>query len=269
MTQLNSIKFCILASGSRGNCIWIEGGDTALLVDCGLSGKETMRRIAAAGLDKEKIKAVIVSHEHRDHIQGAGILSRKLKIPVYLNEKTYKAAKEQLGTITRVSFDTGSFFQLGDFRIHPFSVSHDAADTVGFTFYCNGVKLGLATDLGTATNLVKERLAGSNGLILEFNHDPKMLWEGPYPWETKRRVQGRTGHLSNEDSAELLNQLAHLNLRQVVAAHLSQTNNHPDLALEQVRAALKSWRNSNFTAAEQDSPTDVFELHHPDDSESG
>lgn len=251
------IRFCVLSSGSKGNAIWVESGGRALLVDAGLSGKELVRRMNLAGLDPARLEGILVTHEHRDHVHGVGVMARRFKIPVYINEATMIAADYLLGPVRPVLFRTGADTEIAGLNVHPFSISHDSADPVGFTFENSGSRLGLATDLGVATNLVRERLAGCHGLILESNHDLKMLMEGPYPWETKRRVKSRHGHLSNEDAAELLASLAHSGLSQVVLAHLSQTNNLPELALECVGSAVSGLP---LTAARQDEPGPVVEL---------
>ena len=254
------IRFCVLASGSRGNSVWVESDGAAVIVDNGLSGKAFKQRVALAGLDIRRLKAIIVSHEHRDHILGVGVLARMMKLPVYLNEATYKQAESGLGRIHVVPFVTGVDLRIGHLAIHPFSISHDAADTAAFTFQSGSAKLGLATDLGTATALVKRRLAGCDALILEANHDPDMLRNGPYPWEIKRRVRGRQGHLSNQDAAELLAGLVHSGLRHVVLAHLSQTNNLPDLALETVGAVQSDRTGFRLEAASQDQPGSLVEI---------
>lgn len=258
-----ALRFCLLASGSKGNAIWVEGADQAVLIDSGLAGKELKRRLATAGLDIQKLQAIIVSHEHRDHIQGVGVLARSLHLPVYLNAPTRKQAETLLNKVETQLFRTGSDFVIGSLTIQPFAVSHDCADPVGFTFVRNGIKLGLATDLGVATRLVQQRLSGCHALILEANHDPQMLIDGPYPWELKQRVRSRHGHLSNFDTAELLAAVSHSRLQHVVLAHLSETNNHPDLALETVRAAFSAAPPElNLSAASQDQPGQVFEISH-------
>ena len=247
-----NIRVCTLASGSKGNCIFIEGrptgseaGSTKILVDAGLSLRETKARLNAVGVSPEEISAVIISHDHRDHVQGLGPLARGLNIPVYITEKTWKIVRPWQGRSTGggngykvIEFEAGTTFEIGGITVEPFSTPHDAADPVGFCFYAGNVKMGLATDLGYATKLVTERLKGCNLLLLESNHDPVMLKDGPYPWHIKQRVAGKEGHLSNEDSAALLSTLLHPGLRHVTLAHISQTNNLPRLAYESAREAL-------------------------------
>ena len=229
------------------------------MIDSGLSFKELKRRMALAGLEPSRLSAVLVSHEHRDHISGVGPAARSLKIPVYINPSTSRHASRIIGPVSARNLQTGRDLELGPLRIHPFSLSHDAADPVGFILEYDGVRLGLATDLGTTTALVREHLSGCRALIVEANHDYDRLMDGPYPWHLKQRVRGRRGHLSNEDSAELLSVVSHGGLSQVVLAHLSEVNNLPELALECV---AQVWSNSGptLTCARQDAPSPVFDI---------
>jgi phosphoribosyl 1,2-cyclic phosphodiesterase len=237
--RTGKLSVCVLASGSRGNAIHIDDGETALLIDAGLSGVELQRRMDQKGLNPKNITAILVSHEHSDHIQGVGVLSRRFKLPVYINEGTRLATGSSLGKLTTVkSFTCGHTFSVDSLTIHPFSISHDAEDPAGFTIGSNGCKVGIATDLGIVTGVVKTHLTACNILIIEANHDPKMLIDGPYPWPLKQRIQGRSGHLSNADTAELLQQLLHENLSHVILAHVSEENNTPEKALQTVEEAL-------------------------------
>ncbi len=234
------MKITPLASGSSGNAFLIEGNGSALLVDAGLSGKQMQERLGKAGFDPAALDGIIVSHGHSDHIKGVGVLSRKYKIPVWMNRGTWNIAEQSLGRLHSLDFfETGRFFQLGPFRIHPFSVPHDCADPVGFRFSMGTCRLGIATDLGTVTGLVATVLADLQILVLESNHDPTMLRDGPYPWELKQRVRGRLGHLSNFDTAHLLQRIFSDELQTVILAHMSQTNNRAELALDCARASLK------------------------------
>ncbi len=173
---------CSLGSGSSGNATYISDGRTSVLVDAGFSGIEIEKRMKSIGALAEKLNGIIVTHEHSDHIKGAGILSRRYKLPVYISKQTHKAANDKLGNLEKVYyFDCGSEFNIGGLKVHPFPISHDAADPAGFTIRKNGTKLGIATDLGIATALVKERLKGSSLVIVEANHDPDMLIKAPIP----------------------------------------------------------------------------------------
>lgn len=235
------LSVCALGSGSKGNAVFISGGDSAVLVDAGLSGIELERRMAAKGLSPDMLSAVVVTHEHTDHIKGAGILSRRFDIPLYLNQKTMQAASKKLGAIEgAMNFKCGVPFHIGDLKIDPFSISHDAADPSGFTLEHGGVKMGLATDLGVATHLVKTHLKGCSLLYLEANHDPDMLNNGPYPWYLKQRVKSRLGHLSNAAAGDLVNDIRDNALCHVILAHLSHENNTPEIALQTFQERLNT-----------------------------
>lgn len=233
------ITICMLSSGSKGNSIYISDGITSVLIDAGLSGVEIERRMKSKGLSPENLDAIIVSHEHADHIHGVGVLSRRFALPVYLSHKTYKAASSFLGRIEVVrTFECGMNFKINDISFHPFSISHDAEDTAGFTISQNSTKIGIATDLGIATTMVKEHLKKCSVLILEANHDPDMLANGPYPWPLKQRIKSRTGHLSNEQSKALLQEIQHDNLEHVILSHISETNNTHQKAISVVGQAI-------------------------------
>jgi phosphoribosyl 1,2-cyclic phosphodiesterase len=238
----DSLVLCVLASGSKGNSIFISDGSASLLIDAGLSGIEIERRLKFRGLSPENLDAIIVSHEHSDHIQGVGVLSRRFNLPVYLSHKTNQTASSKIGCIHKTkNFECGTTFDIKNFKIHPFSISHDAEDPAGFTIEQNKRKIGIATDLGIATAMVKEHLKGCDLLVLEANHDPDMLANGPYPWPLKQRIKGRTGHLSNRESKDLLME---------VKAHLSEKNNTPEKALNIVGQALNN-SNTRLSVATQ------------------
>ncbi|BBO76453.1 MBL fold metallo-hydrolase [Desulfosarcina widdelii] len=235
-----SVSVCVLASGSRGNAIYVSDGRTAILIDAGLSGIEIQRRMAAKGLDPGGLDAILVSHEHADHIQGVGVLSRRFGLTVHISDATREASQSALGKLAAIHpFTCGRNFPIGDLVVHPFSISHDAVDPAGFTIRCNGSKVGVATDLGIATSVVKTHLQSCDILILEANHDDRMLIDGPYPWPLKQRIRGRSGHLSNEDAASLLDGLRHDRLAHVILAHLSEENNTPDIAREAIETVLQ------------------------------
>lgn len=237
------LSVCALASGSKGNCLFVSDGDTSLLIDAGLSGVEIERRLAVHDIDPRSLTAIVISHEHQDHIRGAGVIARRYQLPVYISRETCRAAQSGLGKIEdRHFFECGCGFHIGSLDIHPFSLSHDAADPAGFTFSRDDVKIGLATDLGVVTAMVKENLKGCRLLILEANHDPDMLIQGRYPWPVKQRIKGRTGHLSNNDTRQLLFELTHDRLAHVVLAHLSDENNTCEKALSMVGQALETSR---------------------------
>lgn len=234
------LQICVLASGSSGNSIYISDGSTSLLVDAGLSGVEIERRLESRELDPNNLSALLVTHEHSDHSQGVGVLSRRFKLPVYISKKTKEAAPQIGQLYDQVHFQCGYSFNIGNLVIHPFSISHDAIDTSGFTIEQNGLKVGIATDLGIATSMVKEHLKECTALIIEANHDPDMLINGPYPWPLKQRIQSRVGHLSNKDSNDLINEIKHERLKHVILAHLSETNNTPYIAAKTVVKSLQN-----------------------------
>jgi phosphoribosyl 1,2-cyclic phosphodiesterase len=258
--QNDTVRLCVLASGSRGNAVYISDGADTVLFDAGLSGIELERRMHSRNIDPTAIGTIVVSHEHSDHIQGVGVMARRFGARVCLSRRTHVAAEKTLGKIARLGyFQCGTPFKAGGFNIHPFSTSHDAADPAGFTVTRNGCKIGIATDLGIATELVKTHLANCSALVLEANHDPKMLEEGPYPWPLKQRISSRNGHLSNEASRRLLARLIHPGLQHVILAHLSEQNNSPDVALATVGQSL---RGTPFTlsVARQDVCTRVYDV---------
>jgi phosphoribosyl 1,2-cyclic phosphodiesterase len=259
-TDADKLVVCVLASGSKGNAIFISDGSTNILLDAGLSGKEIQRRMILAGLSLKTLTAIIVSHEHTDHLKGVGILSRKYHLPVYISNKTLQAASDQLGKIHQTEcFECGTSLKVRTLCLRPFSISHDAADPAGFTVLKNNVKLGIATDLGVATTLVKTHLKGCKALILEANHDLDMLMKGPYPWPLKQRVKSRSGHLSNRDSARLVKELCHDNLSWVILAHMSEANNTAEKALSEIGLALNGTR-THLTVAEQHRPGKLYKL---------
>ena len=232
--ERGTLSVCVLASGSKGNSVYLSDGETSILIDAGLSGKAIETRMKERGLEPANLSAILVTHEHTDHIQGVGVLSRRHGVPVFITAETLKAAP-QLGKLHEVvPIEGGLDFSIGDLAIHPFSISHDAADPVGFTVRKDGHKIGIATDLGIATGMVRTHLRDCSILVLEANHDPEMLINGPYPWHLKQRIKGRHGHLSNPDTRELLEEIRHGNLKHVVLAHLSETNNTPHTAHETI-----------------------------------
>jgi len=228
--------FSVLGSGSKGNSVYIESGKTSILIDAGFSGKEIGARLQSIGRRIEDLDALVVTHEHHDHLHGVGVLSRRCNIPVFSNYGTIRGGEKLLGSLFKhTEFGTGETFQLQDFQIRTFSVSHDAADPVGFIIGNGQVTLAYCTDTGKVSRLIGQRLMGCNGLILEFNHDPQMLKDGPYSLALQRRVRSDHGHLANEAAADFLQSLLHDQLKYVILAHLSATNNHPELAMKAAR----------------------------------
>lgn len=233
------MKICTLASGSKGNCLFLETGGVRLLIDAGLSLREITARLLASRIAPDSIHAVLVTHEHGDHIRSVGSLARRYKIPVLVSYATRQTAERYLQKTELLEFETGYSFTFRDILIDPFPVSHDCCDPVGFVLESAEGKAGTATDLGMVTRLVREKLRGCRALNLESNHDPEMLLNGPYPWNLKQRIKSRHGHLSNQESLELLHDLAHEGLEALVMAHLSEVNNHPDKVAETTASFLK------------------------------
>jgi phosphoribosyl 1,2-cyclic phosphodiesterase len=259
------MQFCVLGSGSKGNATYIRAGATAILIDGGFSGIELQRRLAAIGVDFASIGAILVTHEHNDHIRGVPVLSRRGNIPVFANPATYSAAGSNLNQLHRYQeFDTGTTFHFQDLSVHPFSVSHDTSDPVGFVITDGCHTIGYCTDTGRVTRLMQHRLAGCHGLILESNHDPEMLRNGPYPPYLKQRVQGKHGHLANHEAAAFLRDLVHDGLRHIVLAHISETNNQPQIAhATTMRVLATNGRGPEVSTAPQDRPTSLFTLGEP------
>lgn len=237
--------FCPLASGSKGNCTLFKSRKAKILIDAGLSGKSTTSLLAMIGVDVKEIDAILISHEHSDHIAGLRVLAFKLGIPVFANAETAKGIYSAFGELPQFKiFTTGESFRFNDIEIHPFSVQHDTPDPVMFTLKTDGVKVGICTDLGYPTTLVKNHLKECDHLILESNHEPSMVHASSRPIIYKQRVLGRSGHLSNESCAELLDEVFHPGLRNVFLAHLSQECNSPQTALDKVKARLGEKVNS-------------------------
>jgi phosphoribosyl 1,2-cyclic phosphodiesterase len=306
------VRFTVLASGSKGNSTVVSGGRTRILVDSGLSCRELFRRMRQAGEDPETLDAIIITHEHQDHINGLAVTARKLRIPVYFTEPTHRAwmrwltprkqmtyaqwleqcrkqaaerqaeanaaaeegepdepeaeaaladdrievqasaeavaeppsRKEDPTWLPAVEyFEAGRAFTIGDIAVSPFTIPHDAADPVGFVFQSEGMRLGFATDLGYIPPNVKAQLRGVDLLLLESNHDLEMLRDGPYPWSVKQRVLSRVGHLSNDAAAEFLASEYDGQATYVVLAHLSESNNLPELARVSADRALNGRAN--------------------------
>ncbi|PLX74296.1 MAG: MBL fold metallo-hydrolase [Desulfuromonas sp.] len=256
------MRYCLLASGSKGNAAIIESGNTRLLVDAGLSLRELQRRMQEVGVDAASLDAVLISHEHSDHVRGLGPLQRRFGLPVYLHAglHTCLADKDLPGGVQE--FETGCRWQLGELEVEAFPVTHDAMAPVGFTFSSEVGKVGIATDLGIATRLVEQHLHGCRALVLEANHDEEMLRDGPYPWPLKQRVRSSHGHLSNTAASQLLDKLLWDGLESITLAHLSESNNLPDLACRAIGAMLEGQNlcSPALMVASQHQPTNWVEL---------
>jgi phosphoribosyl 1,2-cyclic phosphodiesterase len=258
----------MLASGSRGNCAIVASSRTRILVDAGISCRETFKRMKSLGMspgttspvsaspcnDPHSLSAILITHEHADHIYGLARLAKKLRIPVFMTGATHQAwvralrnqdgERPQLEKLER--FESGHRFQVGNIEVKPFTIPHDAADPVGFTFRAEGIKVGFATDLGYVPPSVRDNLRGCDVLVMESNHDLEMLRVGPYPWSVKQRVMSRVGHLSNLALADFFSSDYDNSATFVVLAHLSVENNHPEIARREAEKALAA-RGSLFS----------------------
>ena len=233
------MKFCVLASGSKGNATYLESGETRILIDAGMSGIELQRRLSGIGVELFSIDAILVTHEHNDHVHGVGVLSRRAHIPVYANPATFSAASRTFRKLVSSNeFETGVSFQIRNLEIHPFAISHDARDPVGFRVSDGRVSFGYCTDTGKVSQLIRHRLASCKGLVLESNHDIEMLQNGTYPPYLKQRIRSSQGHLDNDEASLFLKELLHEKLEHVVLAHLSEENNDPEIAYQSAMAAL-------------------------------
>ncbi len=254
------IRFSLLSSGSKGNCLFISSPDAKIIVDSGLSVRELQRRLSTLGEDLDGLKAIFVTHEHHDHVSGVGVLARRLGVPIYMTEGTRRSLPKTVGKIADIrEFESGDSIEVDGLTLNSFSISHDAADPVSYTVRSDNAQLGIATDLGHAPNLVKTRLAGSNALILESNHCPDMLRTGPYPEFLQQRIRSRHGHLSNADMSSLLSGLLHDGLEIVVLCHISEENNDRKTAHDFAQRVLKKHK-AKVLVASQTKPTRMIEI---------
>lgn len=235
------IEICPLASGSKGNCIYLATKDVKILIDAGISTKATRLKLASIGVSIEDIDAILITHDHGDHIQGLKVMAYDLGIPVLANHETAKGIASIFQGCPKFKiFTTGETFEFNELEIHPFSIPHDTLDPVGFAIRYGPLKMGFCTDLGFVTSLVREHLKEADFLYVEANHDPDLVYASKRPEVYKQRVLGRTGHLSNASCAELLSNVAHPGLKKVYLAHLSSECNSPERAFNTVDGILRS-----------------------------
>ncbi len=239
------MKFCPIASGSNGNCIYIGTANTHILIDAGLSGRKIEAGLSSLAVKPEGLDAIFVTHEHSDHIQGVGVLSRRFDIPIYATPKTWRFF-DRHGTIgkivekNRIILEPEQETEVKDMKIMPFSVLHDGAEPVGYVIKHKSQKISVATDIGFVTDEVKQHISGSDLILIESNHDEEMLKNGPYPLALKQRVLGKMGHLSNAATGMLLSEVMCNRLKHVYLGHLSEENNRPLIALNTVSSILSS-----------------------------
>lgn len=258
------MKISMLGSGSKGNSTFVETEGIKFLIDAGFSGKKLKERLESIGENIEEIKAILITHEHGDHIMGAGILSRKYDIPIYITEESYESGIKKLGNIEEenLRFLNGEFKLSPKVSITPFDVMHDAKRTMGFkVINSSGKKVALATDIGYIDNRVKEHFKGVDIMVIECNYDYSMLMTCSYPWDLKNRVKSNNGHLSNEESAKFICENYHEGLKKVYLAHVSRDSNRYELALKAVKNQLKvEGIEVELEMAYQDKVTEIFSI---------
>ncbi len=233
------LKFCSLYSGSSGNCQYIKTENATIIVDAGLSGKRIQQEIVNIGEDPKKIDAIFITHEHIDHIQGAGIMSRRLNIPIYANEKTWEAMSPCIGDIKSHNIKIlDDNVQIGDLTVKAFDISHDSVHPVGYNIFYKNKKISIVTDTGCVNETITNSIMDSDLLLVESNHDEDMVLIGPYPWPLKRRVLGEFGHMSNDTAGHLIAKIIKKGTEIVLLGHLSKENNFPELAYKTVESIL-------------------------------
>ncbi len=264
------MRLIVLGSGSSGNTLYVESGETRVLIDVGLSARETARRMSDVGIDPSRLDAIVVTHEHSDHVKGVRVMSKTAGVPVFVSGATraelpFKEGDD--GVLWGEMISSSQPFRIGSLDFHPFTIPHDGVDTFAFTVESSGVKVGVVTDLGYITRLVSERLRGSDLIVIESNHDRDMLKVGPYPWPLKQRIASSSGHLSNDETARWMREDFDGRAQYLVLAHLSSKCNHPELARLSALQALDSHGTLFFPNAEsrvkiayQNHPTEWFEL---------
>jgi len=266
-----AVSISVLASGSRGNSSIVSSSRTKILVDAGISCRETVKRMRAAGDDPRSLSAILITHEHSDHVYGLAVLARKFQLPVFMTGATHQAwarsLRDDAGELPQLArlevFSAGRRFQIGDIEVTPFTIPHDAADPVGLTLRADGVKVGIATDLGYTPPNVCHELRGCDVLVIESNHDLEMLRGGPYPWSVKQRVGSPTGHLSNDQLSKFLCTEYDGGASYVVLAHISEQNNHPELARHAAEKALgprQTLLHNRVMVARQAEPMQAIQL---------
>ncbi|MDK2788714.1 MAG: hypothetical protein PWP07_1959 [Epulopiscium sp.] len=264
-------NFCSITSGSSGNCLYIGTPKVNLLIDAGISGKRIQNGLEQMNVNPKDLDGILITHEHSDHIKGAGILSRRFDIPIFATASTWDAMDEMESMIGKIKPDHRQViekdkdFIIDDLIIHPYSIPHDAADPVGYTFVHGDKKISIATDLGHMNDHVKNNIRESNLILLESNHDIDMLKSGSYPYYLKRRILGDKGHLCNEIAGKTLVEIFHDKLKTVILGHLSKENNYPDLAYMSVKnelmgAGIEVDGRLELTVASREEISKIFEV---------
>ena len=259
-------KFCNLYSGSSGNCSFVGTDNINILIDCGESQKKISDALESIGKSINKIDAIIVTHEHSDHVKNLGAISKKYNIPVYANEKTFENMPEQTSLIDEKNkkiFNTDDHFEIGDLKIYPFHIPHDAAEPCGYNIYNDDKKISIATDIGHMDNNILKKLEESQFLLLESNYEPEILKYAKYPYYLKQRIAGPNGHLSNQEAGLTITKLVYSGVNNIMLGHLSKENNFPELAYKTVmEEIIKSKINSELSlnVASRLKPSKVIEV---------
>lgn len=263
------LRFSPLFSGSSGNAIYVGCGDTHLLVDAGLSGTRITNELSKIGLHPGDLAAILVTHEHTDHTQGVGILSRKYNLPIYATAGTWEGMNGKIGAVeasNRCLLEPEQDFYMGGMNIMPFATPHDANQSVGFCFECDGARFAIATDLGCIKKGWFNHVKGADAVLLESNYDPDMLQAGNYPYELKRRILSNRGHLCNDDAGACALELVKAGARHIVLGHLSKENNFPELARCCTENVLRSagvipGEDMRLDVASRDGVTGIFAVN--------
>ena len=262
------LQFCPLFSGSSGNSVYVGTDNTKILIDAGLSGSKITGELAKIGVKPDELSAILVTHEHADHIAGVGVLARRYRLPVYASTGTWAAMRDKIGAVDAsqmIEFETGEDFSIGELNIRPFPTSHDAADPVGYAVCAGRNMAAVATDLGCIREGWMAEVEDADVLLLESNHDVNMLSAGRYPYELKRRILSKHGHLSNDDAGKAAAELVRRGVRAIMLGHLSPENNVPELAYESVAYILKEngfepGRDVILSVARRDGHSEMFSV---------
>jgi phosphoribosyl 1,2-cyclic phosphodiesterase len=251
-----------LSSGSAGNAYWLESDGTAILVDAGIGPRDTKKRLEVVGCDITALRAIVITHEHYDHIRGAEKIARKYEVPIYLTRGTLDASRIDPADVNTVIFENDTTFTIGELQVHARKTIHDAADPACFVVEArDGTRIGIASDLGYVNPEVLQHLSGCDGLFFESNHDLDMLRMGSYPWSLKRRIMSRFGHLSNDDSVNAVQRLLGAELKTLCMIHLSQKNNHESIVRDMcTRLLRRTGASLEFAIAKQFEPTGLFDI---------
>ena len=257
------LKYCSLYSGSSGNSFFIQSDTTNLLIDVGVSSKKIVSALSTFNIDINNIDGILITHEHIDHTKGLTIISKKYNIPIYVNKKTWETIKSTSNSICDDNvnfFNILEEFKLGDFKIFPFPIPHDAVNPCGFNIYYKNQKISIATDIGFVSQELLNHLKNSTSILLESNYDSEILKYSSYPYSLKKRISGNTGHLSNENAGKAISTLYNFGLRNALLIHLSKENNFPELAYKTVYNEITNCNDFNLDIAPRDKPSKMFKI---------